>query len=72
MLCKFSQHPVNFARDEIRELQILVVEMKKELKELKSGLSGGLFFFFLIENIKLSFHDINSSYYLAGLITTLG
>ncbi len=27
--------PVNYSVDEIRELQILVVEMKKELKELK-------------------------------------
>ena len=27
--------PVNYSVDEMRELQILVVEMKKELKELK-------------------------------------
>jgi hypothetical protein len=29
--------PVNFSMDGIRELQILVVEMKKELRELKGG-----------------------------------
>ncbi|CEL24389.1 hypothetical protein [Methanobacterium formicicum] len=36
-LLKCEKFPGYYSVDEIRELQILVVEMKKELRELKGG-----------------------------------
>lgn len=46
--------PVNFSMDEIRELQVLVVEMKKEIKELKAMFRMGVIFTDQLLTLKFS------------------